>query len=158
MTAPTPHTPRPPSRVTAEWQGEYRFDTGRSGAPRARLDGNAESGQSPPDALLSALAACAGIDVVDFLAKRRTPLRSMRIDAVGTRRDTPPRRFVRIELDFVLDGEGIERIHAERGVRLAFQTYCSVAASLAPDIELWARVTINGESGELVRQPNFTSS
>ncbi|HYD53305.1 MAG TPA: OsmC family protein [Gemmatimonadaceae bacterium] len=152
----TPHTPRPPSRVTAEWRGAHRFEAGRVGPPTARLDGSAETGQSPPDALLSALASCAGIDVLDFLAKRRTPVAAMRVEVVGTRRETPPRRFTRIELDFVLDGEGIERTHAERGVRLAFTTYCSVAASLAPDIELWARVTIGEDRGELVRQPGWT--
>ena len=156
MTAPS-HTPRPPSRVTAAWRGEQRFDTGRQGGATAVLDGDAEAGQTPPDALLSALASCAGIDLLHVLDKRRTPAESLRVDVVGTRRETSPRRFVKIELEFVIEGAGIERSHAERGVRLAFQTYCSVAASLAPDIELWARVTIGGERGEPVRQPTWTS-
>ena len=155
MTSPS-HTPRPPSRVTADWQGGQRFDTGRPDGPAARLDGTGGTGQSPPDALLNALASCAGIDLLDFLEKRRTPVESMRVEVVGTRRETPPRRFVKIELEFLLEGAGIERTHAERGVRLAFQTYCSVSASLAPDIELWARVTIGGERGESVRQPTWT--
>jgi putative redox protein len=150
------HTPRPPSHVTAHWQGGHRFDTGRAGAPTARFDGSAETGQSPPDALLSALAACAGIDVLEVLEKRRTPPASLRVEVTGTRRETPPRRFTKIELEFVLEGAGVERTHAERAVRLAFQTYCSVAASLAPDIEVWARVTIGGERGEPVRQPAWT--
>lgn len=146
---------KPPSRVTAAWAGGMRFDAGRAGLPVARLDGDAESGQSPPDAVLSALASCAGIDVVDILAKRRTPVEALRVDVVGTRRDAPPRRFTRIELDFVLDGAGVERVHAERAVRLSFEKYCSVATSLAPDIELWARVTLNGDAGDLLRQPSW---
>lgn len=151
MSAPT----KPPSRVTATWAGGMRFDAGRATAPAARLDGDGETGQSPPDAVLSALASCAGIDVVDILAKRRTPADALRVEVSGTRRDSPPRRFVRIELDFLLDGEGVERAHAERAVQLSFEKYCSVATSLAPDIELWARVTLNGAPGDLLRQPTW---
>ena len=148
-------TPRPPSRVTAEWRGGYRWDAGRTGGTPARLDGDAESGQSPPDALLSALAACAGIDVTDVLTKRRTPPDALRVEVTGLRRESPPRRFTRIDLEFVVNGERVERVHAERAVRLAFETYCSVAATLAPDVELWTSVTLNGERGEAFRQANW---
>ena len=148
-------TPRPPSRVTAAWRGDYRWDAGRTGGQPARFDGNAETGQSPPDALLSALAACAGIDVTEVLAKRRTPPDALRVEVTGHRRAAPPRRFTRIDLEFVVDGEAVERVHAERAVRLAFETYCSVAATLAPDVELWTSVTLNGERGEPVRQANW---
>ena len=64
---------KPVSMIRAVWQGEHRFDTGRVGQPTARIDGSAATGQSPTDALLSALAACSAIDVVDILEKRRTP-------------------------------------------------------------------------------------
>jgi len=65
---------KPPARVEVTWAGERRFDAGRPGGPTARIDGNAETGQTPVDALVSALAACTMVDVVDILAKRRTPL------------------------------------------------------------------------------------
>ena len=67
---------KPVSMIRAVWRGEHRFDTGRVGQPTARIDGSAITGQSPTDALLSALAACSAIDVVDILEKRRTPVRS----------------------------------------------------------------------------------
>jgi putative redox protein len=145
--------PRPPSRVVAEWLGDHRFDSGRPAVAPARFDGDATTGQSPPDALLSALATCSAIDLLDVLTKRRTPVAALRVEVTGIRREMPPRRFTRIELDFQIDGVTVERVHAERGLNLAFERYCTVAASLAPDIELWARVTLNGERGELQRQP-----
>lgn len=145
--------PRPPSRIVADWRGGYRFDSGRPGETPARFDGDGTSGQSPPDALLSALASCAGVDVVDILTKRRTPPERLRVAVTGSRREQAPRRFLRIELDFVIDGGGAERVHAERAVRLAFESYCSVAASLAQDMEIVARVTLDGVAGDLIRQP-----
>ena len=110
-----------------------------------------KTAQTPPDALLSALASCSGVDVVDYLAKRRTPVTSLAIDVQADRRDMHPRRFEQIRLRFAIAGTGIDRAHAERAVRLAFETYCSVAASLAPDIEIFAAVVLNGEDGESIR-------
>ena len=79
--------PKPPARVKVTWAGEERFDTGRPGGPTARIDGSGETGQGPVDALLSALASCAAMDVVGILAKRRTPVRSLTIYAASTRRN-----------------------------------------------------------------------
>src|SRR3712207_2263764 len=76
----------PVSRITAVWRGGQRFDTGRAGGPTARLDGTNETGQSPVDALLSALASCCGVDIAEILTKRRTPPDQFRIDVAATRR------------------------------------------------------------------------
>jgi putative redox protein len=143
---------RPPNVVRSVWAGGHRFDTGRIGGPVARIDGEGETGQSPPDALLSALATCSAIDVVDILAKRRTPVEKLTVDVEGERREDIPRRFVRLTLTYNLDGAGVEALHAERAVALAFEKYCSVAASLAPDIVAETIVVVNGVRGTPVRQ------
>ncbi|MBA3891895.1 MAG: OsmC family protein [Gemmatimonadaceae bacterium] len=132
-------------QIKAEWQEDQQFDTGRPGGPMVRLDGTGGSGQSPMDALLSALAACAGIDVVEILGKRRTPPERFTIEVTGTRRDTPPRRYTHITVRFVIDGDGIDAVHAERAIALAFEKYCSVSASLATDIEVTSVLVLNGE-------------
>ncbi len=115
-----------------------------------RLDGDAITGQSPVDALMSALAACTAVDVVDILAKRRTPLTALAIDAVGTRAETVPRRVVRVELTYHLTGEAVERVHAERAVELAITKYCSVRDSLDAAMPVHYRVVLNGETGASV--------
>jgi putative redox protein len=147
---------RPPSHVRATWTGEHRFDTGRANGVSARMDGSGKTGQTPPDALLSALASCSGVDVVDILGKRRTPAERLVVDVQGSRREEAPRRFEHITLTFHIHGAGIERVHAERAVQLAFEKYCSVAASLASDIVIETIVVLNGEDGALVRQKNFS--
>jgi putative redox protein len=141
-----------PSIVRATWAGEHRFDTGRPDGAPTRLDGSAQTGQTPVDAVLSALAACSGIDVVDILAKRRTPVERLAIEVQGERREEAPRRFVHIVIRYDIDGAGIEAVHAERAVRLAFEKYCSVAASLAPDIVVETMVAVNGVAGPLAAQ------
>ena len=90
--------------------------------------------------------------MVDILAKRRTPVEKLTIDVEGERREDIPRRFVRLTLTYNLDGAGAEALHAERAVALAFEKYCSVAASLAPDIVAETIVVVNGVRGTPVRQ------
>lgn len=118
------------------WAGGHRFDAGRPGGPLLRLDGSGETGQSPVDGLLSALASCASVDVVDILAKRRTPAASLTVDVVGERVDSVPGRLRAVTLAFTIEGSGIERVHAERAIELAVNKYCSVRDSLARDIEI----------------------
>lgn len=136
--------PKPPSRISAKWVGGQRFDTGRAGAPVARLDGKAETGQSPPEALLSALASCAAIDVVEILAKRRTPVESLEVDVVGDRFDGTPRRFTHITLAFRISGAGIEKDQAERAIELSVNKYCSVRDSLRQDIGIEWTLDLSG--------------
>ena len=137
MTADAPAaSPRPPSRVRVKWAGDHLFDTGRENGPAARFDADGKTAQTPPEALLSALASCVSVDVVDILAKRRTPVESLEVDVVGERVDTTPRRFRHITLNFSIAGNGIERVHAERAVELAVTKYCSVRDSLTSDIQV----------------------
>ena len=72
MTARAPATTAaPPSRIHVKWAGAHRFDAGRPNGPTARIDGEGETGQSPPETLLTALATCVSYDVIDILGEER---------------------------------------------------------------------------------------
>lgn len=141
---------KPANHVLVTWAGGERFDAGRPGGPVARLDGTAETGQSPVDALLSALGSCASVDVVEILAKRRTPVSRLEVDVLGERVSTHPRRLEHIMLAFRVDGAGIERPHAERAIDLAITRYCSVRDSLSGSVAIEWTLTLNGEPGVLI--------
>ena len=151
--------PGPTNAIRAVWAGDHRFDASRkAGGPLLRLDGASTTGQSPIEALLSSLAACSGIDVVDILAKRRTPAESLAIEVTGERRNELPKRFERLTIVYEFRGAGIERVHAERAVQLAFEKYCSVAASLAPDIQVESVVVLNGVRGAPISRVIYSPS
>ena len=141
-----PQTAKPPSRVHVRWEGEQRFETGRPNAPTAIIDGNGVAGQSPPEALLSALASCVSVDVVSILAKQRTPVDSLEIDVVGERVDTTPRRYKHITLNFRIGGNKIEKEQALRAIELSATKYCSVRDSLRSDIVVDWTVELTEES------------
>ena len=145
MTAPAaPATGAKPSRIHIEWAGGHRFDAGRPDGPTARIDGDGETGQSPPETLLTALATCVSYDVIDILAKQRTPVESLQIDVVGERVDTVPRRYRHITLNFRIAGKGIDDATALRAIGLSANRYCSVRESLRPDMAIDWTVEIVG--------------
>lgn len=132
-----------PSRVLVGWKGERRYEAQREGRPSILLDGDGMAGPTPPDALLGALATCVSVDVVDILAKRRTPVERYSVEVLGERVDTIPRRFSQITLNVSIHGQGIERAHAENAINLAVTKYCSVGASLDPGIVVLWNLLLN---------------
>lgn len=135
---------RADNRVAITWAGEHRFDAGRPGGPQIRIDASAQTGPGPVDALLIGLGCCTGVDVVDILAKRRTPVESLAIEVQGERRQEIPRRVMKAHLVYRIDGAGIEREHAQRAVELAVTKYCSVRDSLDPETPITWTVVVNG--------------
>lgn len=135
---------RADNRVQINWAGEHRFDAGRPNGPQIRIDADATTGPGPVDALLIGLGTCTAVDVVDILAKRRTPVASLGIEVQGERRQEVPRRVLKAHLIYRVDGPGIEREHTERAVELAVTKYCSVRDSLDPAIAITWSIILNG--------------
>ncbi len=134
-----PLAPKRPQRIIAVWKGEQEFDTSKPGGPIARIDGHGVTGQGPMDTLLSALATCSAMDVVEIMKKRRTPVTSLEVEAAGTRADASPRRLTRAHMIFRITGPGIDREQAQRAIELSVTKYCSVRDSLDPGVVVdWA--------------------
>ncbi len=140
-----------PSRVSVKWVGEHKFEAGRPGRPTARVDGDGQTGPSPVDGLLGSLGACTLVDVIDILAKRRTPVESLEVEVVATRVNTIPQHLEHVTLNFRISGAGIERIHAERAVELAVTKYCSVRDSLRPDVPVEWTIELESEKVSVTR-------
>lgn len=139
-------TPTKPVITTtrAVWRGEHRFEAGPEGRT-APVDADSKTAPGPVETLLNALATCSAVDVLDVLTKRRTPAERLVVNVTATRRAEAPRRVERLDVEFVIDGAGILAEHAERAIQLSFEKYCSVAASLAPDIVAETTLVLNGE-------------
>ena len=139
-------TPTKPviTKTQAVWRGEHRFDAGPEGRT-APVDADSKTAPGPVETLLNALATCSAVDVLDVLTKRRTPAERLVVNVTATRRTEAPRRVERVDVEFAIDGKGILVEHAERAIQLSFEKYCTVAASLAPDIVAETTLVLNGE-------------
>ena len=86
------------------------------------------------ETMLSALATCSAMDVVNILQKQRTPASSLEVEVTGTRADATPRRLMHALMIFRISGAGIEREQALKAIELSVTKYCSVRDSLDPTI------------------------
>ena len=123
-------------RITLRWQEALVFRGGEPGGPETTIDGDNAQAPGPMLTLLLAAASCSGSDVVAILEKMRVQLAECRIEASGVRRETEPRRYTAIHLDYHLRGTGLDEAKARRAIELSITKYCSVIHSLAPDIRI----------------------
>ncbi|HWC75181.1 MAG TPA: OsmC family protein [Gemmatimonadales bacterium] len=132
------------AEVTMRWVRQLQFEgRGKAGArPQILVDGDTEVATSPVELLLLAAGTCTASDVVIILEKQRVKLQSLEIDIVGTRREEQPRRVTAMALHVRVRGEGADEGKVRRAIDLSIEKYCSVIASLAPDIPITYDVTI----------------
>lgn len=128
--------------VSVRWRDQLVFEGGAAGRPPLVVDGQTKVATSPVELLLVAAASCTASDIVEILVKMRVTLRSLETDVVGTRREEYPRRFTAIHFRFRGSGAGIDEPKLRRAIDLSLEKYCSVMASLAPDIRVSYDVAI----------------
>jgi putative redox protein len=80
--------------------------------------------------------------VVVILQKMRVELTQLRIVVSGVRREQEPRRYMSLRFEYHLAGGGLDEGRARRAIDLSLEKYCSVVASLAPDIQISYGLTL----------------
>jgi putative redox protein len=99
-------------------------------------------GMKPSELLLSALAGCTSVDVVEILAKKKTPLSHLEVVVSAEQDADPPWTFRKIHMQFRLKGEGLTEKDVQRAIDLSEEKYCSVAASLRGVVDITTSFTI----------------
>ena len=125
-----------PVEVTLRWGEALQFAAAVPGRPAVPVDGDGSVAVSPVELLLIAAASCTASDVVLILQKQRVALRGLEVHVRGTRREQQPRRYTALHFVFTVSGDGADDAKARRAVDLSLEKYCSVVASLAPDIHI----------------------
>lgn len=114
---------------------------------RVMMDGEttAPTGMGPMQLLLNAVGACAALDIVGMLAKRKLAIRGYRIELTGHRLEETPRAYHKVVARHIFDVPGLDERTATRFVGLGMTKYCSVAASLKAEIDY--EVVLEHEAG-----------
>jgi putative redox protein len=124
------------------WLGDLRFEAAVDRASMT-LDSTGVTGPSPVQALAAALAGCMSMDLAHVIRRGRHPLKALRTRVVAHRAGENPKRVVRAELRFSIEGD-VPAEAARRAIELSRDKYCSVWQSLRQDIELEIAIELNG--------------
>lgn len=126
------------AEATVTWVREFEFVGTDSTNHSVVLSKPGESsvGMKPSELLLVALASCTGFDVVNILRKKRLQLLAFRVTAEGEQAATPPWAFEKIHLHYEITAADIAAKDVERAISLSEERYCSVSASLKPQVQI----------------------
>lgn len=114
-------------KTTTIWKTGQAFDSFQRDS---KIEIDAKNGFSPKALLLSGLAGCTGIDVVEILEKMRVPFADLQIDAEAEQTDEHPRVFKFITLTYRIRTGEENRDKVKKAIELSLEKYCGVAAML----------------------------
>ena len=123
-------------KVNLSYKGDEEFVGTNENNNNVEVDMRSKdlkSHQSPTELLLSAVGACAAVEIVSMVKKRRKTFIDLNAEISGERREEHPRGFTKIHLKYYITSPDLTEDEAERIVDLATTKYCSVAGSLSAD-------------------------
>jgi putative redox protein len=102
-----------------------------SGHPMDFDDRESNTGASPVETVLSALAACSGMDVVSILAKKRQDMTAYAVVVTGSQRDEYPQVYTEVVMTHEVEGSDVSEAAVRRAIELSALKYCPVNAMLS---------------------------
>jgi putative redox protein len=137
--------------IHTDWIGNMSFDSIVDGH-QISFDaeeqfGGTLHGPRPKPVVLSALAACTGMDVVSILKKKQVKFTAFRISVSGEVSEQYPKYYQKIHLQYLISGSGFKddeeiKTKVNRAVRLSRDQYCAVSAMLKNSCEITDEVII----------------
>ncbi len=116
-------------KTTTTWTKKHRFES-RQDEKSFTIDGDREHGPGPKSLLLSGLAGCSGIDVVDILEKMRVEFSGLVIEAEAEQTDEHPKVFKDILVTYRVKTAAENEDKVRKAIELSLEKYCGVAAML----------------------------
>ncbi len=116
-------------QTTTTWVKDQQFESEHEGN-RIKVDGDKKNGHGPKALLLSALAGCSGIDVVDILKKKRVVFSDLTITVQTEQTDEHPKVFKDIHILFRIRTGAENEDKVRKAIDLSLEKYCGVSAML----------------------------
>lgn len=118
-------------KTTTHWKGGMLFESDNPSGINVLMDtivddNPKQSGLSPKAMMLSSLAGCSGIDIVDILKKMKITDYNLRIEVEGELTDEHPKYYHTVSLDYYFSGSQIDEKKCKRAVQLSIEKYCGV--------------------------------
>ncbi len=130
------------AQIELNWLGAQRYLAIDSKGHTVLLSPPNDIGIKPSEGLLVALAACSAYDVVEITQKQRAKLQALKVFVTSEQAKEAPWRYQKIHLTYQITAEGTNQAKLERNVDLALNQYCSVRASLHPEIAVTFEVVL----------------
>lgn len=117
------------AKTITTWKQAHEFEADHEGN-KIKIDGAVKKGHGPKALLLSALAGCSGIDVVEILTKMRVDFSNFIIEAEAGQTDEHPKVFKEIQVIYRIRTAAKNEDKVRKAIELSLEKYCGVSAML----------------------------
>ena len=117
------------TKTVTRWKQGQEFTSELDGNSIA-IDGSRKNGFGPKALLLSAVAGCSGIDVVDILQKMRVEFTGLEIDVAAEQTQEHPKVYKDIYITYKLHTSPENEEKVRKAIDLSLEKYCGVSAML----------------------------
>ena len=100
-------------------------------------------GINPSDMMLLSAASCSAYDVVQILEKGKQPLEDLMVDVSAEQSQENPFPFVSLHFTYRIKG-AVDPEKIQRAMQLSEDKYCSVLATLKPELVFTSDFVIEG--------------
>jgi len=131
--------------IHARWVNNWQFAATDSHGHSLVMDSPTmgdNTGVTPVELVLIALAGCTAMDVISILQKKRQKVIHFEVNVSGDRRPEHPRAWTRMHIEYIVRGRDIDRAAVERAVELSETKYCSVHATLQGNVEISSSIIV----------------
>lgn len=111
------------------WKKDHEF-TSHLGHNTIKIDGSRQNGFGPKSLLLSGLAGCSGIDVVDILKKMRVKFSELDIEVKAAQTEENPKVYKDIYIIYKVKTDKANEEKVKKAIDLSLEKYCGVSAML----------------------------
>lgn len=126
-------------KTTTIWKTGHSFESYQL---EGKIEIDSKKGVGPKALLLSGLAGCSGIDVVEILEKMRVPFADLVIDVEADQTEEHPRVFKDIHMTYRIKTEEENREKVNKAIALSLDKYCGVAAMLKKNSPIHYEIVI----------------
>lgn len=116
-------------KTVTTWRKEHEFEADHEGNT-IRIDGEKKNGHGPKALLLSGLAGCSGIDVVDILGKMKIEFSDFVIEAEAELAEDHPKVFTSVHITYKMKTDIANEERVKKAIDLSLEKYCGVSAML----------------------------
>ena len=116
-------------KTITTWRKEHEFEADHEGNT-IRIDGEKKNGHGPKALLLSGLAGCSGIDVVDILGKMKIEFSDFVIEAEAELAEDHPKVFTSVHITYKMKTDIANEERVKKAIDLSLEKYCGVSAML----------------------------
>ncbi len=113
-------------KISTVWKNDHAFESWQD-ENSINIDGDRVKGVSPKSLLLSSLAGCSGIDIVDILEKMRVPFSDFSIDVESEQTEEHPKVFKDIYITYKIKTAPENEDKVRKAAELSLEKYCGVS-------------------------------